>query len=74
MCVCVMQEYTDEFHTISRKERGWRSAIVGGTSDGVTLKSIQRTDDAASVSHIAASASSSSFDRQDTASVKAYVT
>jgi len=61
----------DEFHTISRKERGLRSAVVGGTSDGVTLKSIQRTDDAAPVSHTTASAVSSS-DRQDSTNIARY--
>jgi len=36
-----------------------RAAVVGGASDGVTLKSVQRTDDAASFSHTAASAHNS---------------
>ena len=55
----MVQEYTDEFHAISRKERagGLRLAFsVGSTSDGVTLKSIQRTDDDAGSHHSAGSA------------------
>jgi len=48
-----------------------RSAVVGGKSDGVTLKSIQRTDDAPSVGHAVASATSS-LDTHDTTTVARY--
>ena len=45
---------------ISKKERGMRSA-VSGASDGVTLKSIQRTDDVVPTS----ASASVSLDMQD---------
>jgi len=41
----VVQEYSTEFHSISRKEKG-KSVYVSSSSDGITLTAIQRNENA----------------------------